>query len=88
MVEDRCNDNNSTVQNHALSGILPYPYQAVAVFRRALEIHPRDAEIYYNMGVTLQTLGMAQEAAQSFTTVLDINPQVTSNNRMDTRGAS
>ena len=51
-------------------------WQAAVVFRRALELHPRDAEINYNMGVALQTLGMAQEAAQSFTTVLDINPQV------------
>lgn len=54
------------------------PYQAVEVFHRALELHPRDAEIHYNMGVTLQTLGMAQEAAQSFTTVLGVDPQVIS----------
>lgn len=59
-------------------------YQAVAVFHRALELHPRDAEIHYNMGVTLQTLGMAQEAAQSFTTVLSVNPQVTFNYRINT----
>ena len=67
---------------------LAVPYQAVAVFHRALELHPRDAEIHYNMGVTVQTLGLAQEAAQSFTTVLDINPQVTFNYIIDTPGAS
>lgn len=50
--------------------------QAVTIFVRALELYPRDAEIHFNLGVTLQALGKAQEAARRFTTALEVNPQV------------
>lgn len=50
--------------------------QAVSMFTRALGIYPGDAEINYNLGVTLQVLGKAQKASQTFASVLDINPQV------------
>ncbi|CAM9226433.1 unnamed protein product [Hapterophycus canaliculatus] len=49
--------------------------EAVAVFTRALRAYPEDAEISYNTGVALQTLGMAQEAAQHFASVLAKTPQ-------------
>lgn len=50
--------------------------QAVSAFTRALGVFPGDAETNYNLGVTLQALGKAQKAAQSFASVLEINPQV------------
>lgn len=44
-------------------------------------MYPGDAEINYNLGVTLQALGEAQKAAQCFASVLNINPQVCSNDQ-------
>lgn len=51
--------------------------QALQVFVRALELYPRDAAIHFNLGVSLQSLGMVQEAAQHFTAALASNPKVT-----------
>lgn len=50
--------------------------QAVPLFSRALELYPQDADIHFNLGVTLQMLGMAQQAGQRFTSALECNPQV------------
>lgn len=53
--------------------------QAVDVFTRALEVYPGDAEVNYNLGVTQQALGKAQDAAQSFASTLKTDPQVCAN---------
>ncbi|CAN0545744.1 unnamed protein product, partial [Ectocarpus sp. 8 AP-2014] len=37
---------------------------------------PGDAEISYNLGVSLQALGRAQAAAQRFAAVIETDPQV------------
>lgn len=50
--------------------------QAVDIFTRALEVYPGDAEINYNLGVTQQALGKAQNAAQNFVSALKTDPQV------------
>lgn len=50
--------------------------QAVGVFARALEVYPGDTEVNYNLGVTQQALGRAQNAAQSFASALKADPQV------------
>lgn len=53
--------------------------QAVTVYTRALGLYPGDAEIGYNLGVSLQALGRAQEAAQRFAAVIETDPQVSVN---------
>ncbi|CAM9712143.1 unnamed protein product, partial [Ectocarpus sp. 13 AM-2016] len=49
--------------------------EAVTVFTRALGLYPGDAEISYNLGVSLQALGRAQAAAQRFASVIETDPQ-------------
>ncbi|CAN0203505.1 unnamed protein product, partial [Ectocarpus fasciculatus] len=49
--------------------------EAVTVFTKALGLYPGDAEISYNLGVSLQALGKAQEAAQRFAAVIETDPQ-------------
>lgn len=66
----------------------PAREQAVNIFSRALGVYPGDAEIIYNLGVTLQALGNAQKAAQSFASVLDINPQVCADEKSKTTGSA
>lgn len=55
--------------------------QAVKVFARALEVYPGDAEVNYNLGVTQQALGKAQNAAQNFVSALETDPQVCTDTR-------
>lgn len=51
------------------------------VFIRALEMYPEDAELNFKLGVTQQTLGKAQNAAQSFASTLRADPQVRANEK-------
>jgi len=49
--------------------------EAVASFRKALEIKPDSAATLMNLGIALNALGSYQEAAASFRKTLEINPE-------------
>jgi Flp pilus assembly protein TadD len=55
-------------------GNLGRPEEAIASFRRALEIDPTDAATHYNMGVALNNLGRPEEAIASYRRALEIDP--------------
>ncbi len=48
--------------------------EAIAHYRKALEIKPRDAEFYTNLGVTLAELGRLDEAITQYQKALEIRP--------------
>ena len=49
--------------------------EAVASFRKALEIKPDSSATLMNLGIALSSLGSYQEAAASFRKTLEINPE-------------
>ena len=51
-----------------------YP-QAIAEFKKALEIEPNSAEIYYNLGLIYETQNKLNEAHQMYEQALSINPK-------------
>ena len=44
--------------------------EAVAAFRKAVDLRPEDAEIRMNLGVALRTVGESEQAAEQFREVL------------------
>jgi len=51
--------------------------EAVAIYRKALELEPRIAEIHFNLGVVLGHLGRVEEAIASYRKALGLKPDLT-----------
>jgi Flp pilus assembly protein TadD len=51
-----------------------YP-QAVALWQKLLELNPRDADAYYNLGITYGLSGRLPEAIATFTHYLTLQPK-------------
>ena len=48
--------------------------QAVAEFKKVLELNPNNAEAYYNIGLINETSNNTDEAKKMYSKVLSINP--------------
>src|SRR5260370_41634110 len=48
--------------------------QAVAKYRKALELEPNDADTHYNLALTLKYNGDARQAAEEFEATLRLKP--------------
>lgn len=48
--------------------------EAIACYRKVVEINPLDIDAYYNMAVALSALGMTENAINCYQNILEINP--------------
>jgi tetratricopeptide (TPR) repeat protein len=71
---DSCEASKKRVSQGFVSILLGHNGDAIADFRRAIEMNPRDTIAYANLGVVLGQLGKVDDAFHSFQMSLDLNP--------------
>jgi tetratricopeptide (TPR) repeat protein len=49
--------------------------EAETSYREAIKLNPNDADIHYNLGVTLSELGRLEEAETSYRETIKLNPK-------------
>ncbi len=47
--------------------------EAIDEFQKALKLNPKNAEIYYNLGIVYETKNINQEAKEMYAKTLEIN---------------
>ncbi len=48
--------------------------EAIAQFKKVIELRPEDAEVYYDLGISYEGLNMTEEAKESFRKALELDP--------------
>jgi len=64
--------SSSGEEKHLKKGMLD---KAIAEFSKAIKINPRDANAYYNRGITYYYKGQYDQAISDFNKALEINPK-------------
>jgi Flp pilus assembly protein TadD len=55
---------------------LSRPADAAAQYREALRVNVKDAAVHNNLGLALESLGRAEEAAREYRTASELNPSL------------